>query len=214
MKKLFTSMKFQLAAVSMLLLVSCAQTIDPRYAITKDEFETMKGRQIKHTADGVMRGAVVGAAVGAGTAALTGGDVKKAAIGGGIAGGLAGGALGFNQGDKKGKEIVQQKRDTKAIQSEIAARTKQARDANKQAQQWLAKLRTSAASGNLTDSQLAQQKKDAGKAIDEAINNLQLTPDLKGGPGAAGLTAQINELKRSRAQIDKLGSQAGKVKKA
>jgi len=214
MKNMFTSMKFQLAAVSMLLLASCAQTIDPRYAITKDEIETMKSKQFRHTADGAMQGAVVGAALGAGTAALTGGDVKKAAIGGGIAGAIGGGALGFNQGDKKGKELVQQKRNTKAIQSEIAERTKDARNKNKQAQQMLAKLRAGVTSGNLTESQLSQEKRKATNAIDEAINNLQLTDELKGGPGAAGLNAQISELKRSRAQIEQLGSQAGKVKKA
>jgi len=210
-------MKFQLAAVSTLLLASCAQTIDPRYAITKDEFETMKGWQLNSTADGAMSGAAIGAATGAGYAAIRGGkkdDIKNAAIGGGIAGGIAGGAFGFNQGDKKGKELVQKKRNTKAIQSEIAARTKHARNANKQAQQWLTKLRASVASGKLTDSELAQQKKDFAKQIDGVINSLELTPDLKGGPGAAGLNAQISELKRSRAQIDQLGSQAGKVKKA
>ena len=70
---MFTSMKFQLAAVSTLLLASCAPTIDPTYAITKDEFETMKNRQILHTADGTMRGAVIGAGMAAGTAAVSGG---------------------------------------------------------------------------------------------------------------------------------------------
>ena len=78
----------------------------------------------------------------------------------------------------------------------------------------LAKLRAGVTSGNLTESQLSQEKRKATNAIDEAINNLQLTDELKGGPGAAGLNAQISELKRSRAQIEQLGSQAGKVKKA
>ena len=197
------------------MVASCASTIDPNYAITKDEFKTMRQRQAAHTADGALKGAAVGSILGAGMAAINGGsqkDIQKAAITGGIAGGLAGGVSGFKKGDSKGKEIVRSKRSTKSIQADIADRTKKARESSAQAQQWLTKMRAQVAAGELNGNALKNLKEEATEAIEASIKNLELTPELKGGPGAAGLQIQINTLKNYRQQILKIGAE-GTVQK-
>ena len=203
-----------LVAVS-LLMASCASTVDPNYAITKDELETMRTRQAAHTVDGALKGAAVGSIMGAGMAALHGGnkrDIENAAIEGGVAGGVAGGVLGFQEGDKKGKKIVQNKRDTKSIQADIADRTRKAREATLQAQGWLKKMQSGVASGKLTGSALKDQREKAAAAIDASIKNLELTPELKGGAGSSGLQSQLNTLKNCRQQIAKVGAE-GTVQK-
>lgn len=215
MKNTTKSIRFHSLIAITLMVASCTSTIDPKYAITKDEFKTMRQRQAAHTADGALKGAAVGSILGAGVSALNGGsqkDIQKAAITGGVAGGLAGGFAGFKQGDSKGKEIVRNKRDTKSIQSEIAERTKQARESSAQAQGWLDKMRSGFAAGKLTGPALKKQSEQASAAIAESIKNLELTPELKGGPGAAGLQNQINTLKNCRQQIIKMGAE-GTVQK-
>ncbi len=175
----------------------------------------MRQRQAAHTADGALKGAAVGSILGAGTAALNGGsqkDIQKAAITGGVAGGLAGGLAGFKKGDSKGKEIVRNKRSTKSIQADIADRTKMARESSAQAQQWLAKMRAKVAAGELTGKALKNQQEEATEAIEASIKNLELTPELKGGPGAAGLQSQINTLRNYSQQISKLSAE-GAVQK-
>jgi hypothetical protein len=126
MKKMFTSIKFQLAAVSMLLLASCAQTIDPRYAMSSDEMKTMKDAQRTHTADGAMKGAAIGAAGGALAVLVAGGDrdaiIKGAAVGA-VIGGTAGGVQGYKEGDAKGKAKVTDKRERQSIEADIQRKT-------------------------------------------------------------------------------------------
>ncbi|WP_461785682.1 hypothetical protein [Prosthecobacter sp.] len=211
----FKSIRFTSLIATTLMVASCTSTIDPNYAITKDEFKTMRQRQATHTADGALKGAAVGSILGAGTAALNGGsqkDIQKAAITGGVAGGLAGGFAGFKKGDSKGKEIVRNKRSTKSIQADIADRTKMARESSAQAQQWLAKMRAKVAAGELTGKALKNQQEEATEAIEASIKNLELTPELKGGPGAAGLQSQINTLRNYSQQISKLSAE-GAVQK-
>lgn len=215
MKHTAKSIRFHSLIAITLMAASCTSTIDPNYAITKDEFKTMRQRQAAHTADGALKGAAVGSILGAGMAAINGGsqkDIQKAAITGGIAGGLAGGVSGFKKGDSKGKEIVRNKRSTKSIQAEIAEKTKKARESASQAQGWLDKMRAGFAAGKLTGNALKKQSDQASAAIENSIKNLELTPELKGGPGAAGLQSQINTLKNCRQQILKIGAE-GTVQK-
>jgi hypothetical protein len=215
MKNKLKSIRLHSVIAISLLFASCASTVDPNYAINKDELETMRSRQAAHTVDGALKGAAVGSVMGAGMAALRGGDkkdIQKGAIQGGVAGGLAGGVLGFQEGDKKGKKIVQNKRDTKSIQADIADRTRKAREATVQAQGWLKKMQSGVAAGKLTGSALKDQREKAAAAIDASIKNLELTPELKGGPGSSGLQSQINTLKNCRQQIAKVGAE-GTVQK-
>jgi hypothetical protein len=175
MKNTVKSIRFHSLITITLMVASCTSTIDPKYAITKDEFKTMRQRQAAHTTDGALKGAAVGSILGAGMTALNGGsqkDIQKAAITGGIAGGLAGGFAGFKKGDSKGKEIVRNKRSTKSIQAEIAERTQQARESSAQAQVWLDKMRAGFAAGKLTGSALKKQREQASAAIENSIKNL------------------------------------------
>jgi outer membrane lipoprotein SlyB len=215
MKNTTKSIRFHSLIAITLMVASCTSTIDPKYAITKDEFKTMRQRQAAHTTDGALKGAAVGSILGAGMTALNGGsqkDIQKAAITGGIAGGLAGGFAGFKKGDNKGKEIVRNKRSTKSIQADIADRTQKARESSAQAQQWLNRMRAQVSAGELTGNALKNLKEEATEAIEDSIKNLELTPELKGGPGAAGLQSQINTLKNYSQQISKLSAE-GAVQK-
>ena len=215
MKNTTKLIRFHTLIAITLMVASCSSTIDPKYAITKDEFKTMRQLQASHTTDGALKGAAVGSILGAGMTALNGGsqkDIQKAAITGGIAGGLAGGVAGFKKGDSEGKNTVQNKRDTKSIQADIADRTQKARKSSALAQQWLNKLRASFAAGKLTGNALKKNREEVSAEIDKSIKDLELTPELKGGPGAAGLQSQINTLKNCRQQILKIGAE-GTVQK-
>ncbi len=178
MKKLFQSNQIQVAAAS-LLLASCAATVDPQYAITEDEFETMRTSQFDHAADGAMRGAAIGALTGAGLAALQGGDGKAIATGaaaGGIAGGLVGGTMGFQKGDEAGKQLVNKKRLTKEQQKIVSNMTKEAKQKEAQASVWISKLRNGIAAGAYSDSQ-------AKKYADEIVKSIyDRTETYKGSP--------------------------------
>jgi hypothetical protein len=73
-------------------------------------------------------------------------------------------------------------------------------------------MRAKVAAGELTGKALKNQQEEATEAIEASIKNLELTPELKGGPGAAGLQSQINTLRNYSQQISKLSAE-GAVQK-
>jgi hypothetical protein len=212
MKKMFTSMKFQLAAVSMLLLASCAQTIDPRYAMTADEMKTMKDAQVSHTADGAMKGAAIGAAGGALAALVAGGDrdaiIKGAAVGA-VVGGTAGGVHGYKEGDAKGKSKVTDKRQRQAIEAGIQKKIASLNSAINVVNVQIKRLKEAQAAGENPAAIQAQAKKlnDNLTKVIQANGQESIEKGLKGS--SAHLTA-LRKINTTQKQVNSLVSNSNK----
>jgi hypothetical protein len=205
MKKMFTSIKFQLAAVSTLLLASCAQTIDPRYAMTADEMKTMKDAQVSHTTDGALKGAAVGAAGGALAALVAGGDrdaiIKGAAVGA-VVGGTAGGVHGYKEGDAKGKAKVIDKRQRQVIEAGIQRKTASLNSAINVVNTQIKRLKEAQAAGESPAAIQAQAKKlnDSLSKVIQANGQEAIEKGLKGS------SAHLAALKKTNAAQKQLQS--------
>jgi hypothetical protein len=206
MKKLFTSMKFQLAAVSMLLLASCAQTIDPRYAMTADEMKTMKDVQLSETADGAMKGAAIGAAGGALTALVTGGDrdaiIKGAAIGA-VVGGTAGGAQGFKKGDAQGKSMVTDKRQRQTIEAGIQKKIKNLNSMINVVNANIIRLKEAQAAG-VSPAQIQAEAKKVNDVLTKRIQDNEQAPIEKGQKGSSAHLQAIKKVNAAQKQLQDL----------
>lgn len=212
---MFTSLKLQLSAVSMLLLASCATSTKPTYtAYTENELKLLRTSQIDHAADGAMRGAAVGAAVGAGTAALNGGDKKavtKGAVSGGLAGGLAGGFMGFKKGDEKGKDQIQHRRLTSSERKVLASLTKEAESKLNIAIRAINKLNSQIAAGTLSPKQVCIEAKALGEALKAGVDQIESDP-LYQSKEAALLRSKASELKRINAAVNKMAHEGTQQK--
>jgi uncharacterized protein YcfJ len=186
-----------------LLLASCANTIDPRFATTDDELRTMKQAQFAYTADGAMKGAATGAAAGAIGSAVSGGnkkDIQKAAVTGGIAGGALGGFAGFQKGDQAGKKKVAEKRSRQVIESEITAKTKNLRTLTASAERKIKQLREAQAAGE-SPAAIQKEAKKYYSDYSKLVATNAAGSDYKGVSGESSHTAAFKKAKELDAAL-------------
>jgi hypothetical protein len=208
MKNMFTSMKFQLAAVSTLLLASCAQTIDPRYATAQD-MNIIKQAQGYEAEKGAMKGALIGAATGAGVAALKGGDKKDIVKGAGIgalAGGAIGGVAGFQKGDALGKakvtDVKAQREKEAALKKDISIMKQKRATQNA----ILSKLRSDmkSAESPAARAKIAKQAETIISEMKKASSQTKSeTADYKSTKGYSVLAKEIAQFEKQTEQAEK-----------
>ena len=201
-------MKFQLAAVSTLLLASCAQTIDPRYAITKDEMKTMKDAQFSETADGAMKGAAIGAAGGALATLVAGGDrdaiIKGAAVGA-VVGGTAGGVQGYKKGDAQGKARVTDKRQRQAIEAGIQKKIANLNSLINVVNANIIRLKEAQAAG-VSPAAIQAEAKKLNDSLSKGIQTNGQEPIEKGLKGSSAHLAAIKKTNAAQKQLQSITS--------
>jgi hypothetical protein len=196
------------------LMASCASTIDPRYALSDDEMKTMSQAQFAYTADGAMKGAAIGAGTGALTAALSGGnkkDIQKGALTGGLAGGTVGGIMGFQKGDQAGKNKVQEKRSRQVVEKEIAAKTSNIRRLSSLAERQIRLLRTAQQEGQ-DPAAIKAQAKRIHSEYSKSLKSNSYSDEYKGMAGDRTLAAQVKKAKDLETTLSKI-MQEGNVQK-